>query len=156
MDFFEKECVHRWKANGLPRKGWELVDVEDTGDLTSECEWCGTSIRYVHHIVHKTQGHRSTCGCVCGENLTQDYVGHRAKEKMLRKTASMSKRWLTSPRWRQSERGNIYRRDQAVQVLLYKKGANWGIKVGEDWGTRTYPSLDQAKIAALRLLNERP
>jgi len=64
----------------------------------------------------------------------------------------MSKRWLSSPRWHQSAKGNLYRRDQAVQILIFKKGSRWGIKVGENWGPKTFLDVNQAKSAALRAL----
>lgn len=146
-----------WKAKGFLHKGWVLVDVEDVGDDDGEesyesCDWCGTSIRYVHHLFHPETEQKSKSGCICAEYLTGDYSGAgRLKEEKLRKFSSMARYWATSPRWHISEKGNYYRRDKQLQILVFQHQGGWKIKVGESWGDKVFEDLGKAQIESLRL-----
>lgn len=78
-----------WDKKGIPRKGWELLEVIDTGSADSTCSMCGNnSVRYLHSIRHDTFVGELRVGCVCAEKLTDDYVNPRKQERALRNAAA--------------------------------------------------------------------
>lgn len=72
-----------WSQKGLPHKGWIYNGVEDTGCLSSSCEMCGNTIRYVHYLSHPTYTMKIGVGCICSEKLTDDYVTPKEREKAI-------------------------------------------------------------------------
>lgn len=149
-----EESISRWKDNGLPRKGWTLIDVVDNEETLLSCHWCGTSIRYSHHIFHEEIKMHSVAGCICAGHLTNDYETSHKKETLLKNIASMSKRWVGSKRWNVTVNGNYFRRDQIEYILIFRKDRGWKIKIGHMWGEKVYDTVREAKIASLRWLNE--
>ncbi len=144
------ESPTRWKTNGLPRKGWTLLDVVDEG-FGQECEWCGTAIRYVHYIFHPETNQNSSCGCVCAEHLTEDYVTGRKRESKLKQKHTRLHRFLNSPRWyRLLPKYNLYRLDK--RILIYKKNNHFMLKIHDLWGKKKYSTEEEAKIAAFNYL----
>jgi len=78
----------KWSQPGVPHRGWVCVDVEDLGSPSAICEMCETAeIRYVHHMQHDDYLAGLGVGCICAENMEQDYVGPRLREKRLRQRA---------------------------------------------------------------------
>ena len=53
-------------------KGWTSYHVQDLGDLTGNCEACGTEIRYVHYLSHPEHTGMAV-GVECAGKLTGDY-----------------------------------------------------------------------------------
>lgn len=161
------EPKKKWKSNGLPRKGWRLVDVIDLGDdltggLPGTCEWCGTPYRYECIIEHSDGQYSSTCGRVCCEHLTDDYVTPRLKEnqakqnsaKKRRKIISEEKRrqklredWLWSG-WKTSKKGNLYRFDPVPVIIFYQPNGTFKLKIADTFGSRDYLNYPDAQIAA--------
>lgn len=171
----------RWKANGLPRKGWRLVDVIDTEELSSNCEWCGTDIRYEHHLYHDEQDLQSISGCVCAEHLTDDYVNPKKREKELKSLFLKNKRKILSDIKREKEKkereaywkeyyereredyhslfkksknGNFYLKTYiGTLIIIFMKNEVYKIKIDDLWGKKTYSTLKEAAISAYDYIN---
>ena len=141
------EVRARWVSNGMPQKGWTLVDIEDQGkgNLTP-CEWCHTMIRYVHHLEHPRGNLSSSCGCDCCEALTEDYITPSKREKEVRGRSGRLERWMKSSRWFETKSGSFRRRDKGV--LAYKRGDRWLLLIGQEWINEKFASLEAAKRAA--------
>lgn len=56
-----------------PTSGWELIEINDLGDLSGECERtnCGQAIRYEHLAYHPDVGYKIV-GSTCIEFLTEE------------------------------------------------------------------------------------
>lgn len=157
------ENPSRWKIKDLPRKGWRLVDVIDTEDIANECEWCGTNIRYVHYLVHDEDNLVSTCGCICAEHLTQDYVNPRKMEKKLKSEVANKKRKLKKRAedrelfplyFKKNEKGNYWHKfERRIFILIFKSGNGFRLKIGDEWGKKFYESWYDAARTAFDYVN---
>jgi hypothetical protein len=74
----------KWSEAGYPHKGYTEVNVIDTGELSEECEFCGTGIRYVHVLSHPDYDTEFSVGVSCAEALTNDYVNPKNQERKLK------------------------------------------------------------------------
>ena len=157
MDY-RSRCGNYWYSE-LPKKGWEEIDVIDLDEYPGgSCSFCSTNYRYEHIIKHLDIAGEFNVGVVCAEKLTQDYVNPRRREKELKQRKSKIERWVQSSKWKKSEKGNIYREENGVHVLIFGRGANFKVKIGDIWGKKTFPSCIEAKKAAfcgLEWLNSR-
>ena len=144
------ESPARWANNGLPRKGWELIDVVECESL-SECDWCGTSIRYIHIIHHTEVEDESYCGCICAGHLTDDYVTSKKREKLLRKKSSAMLTWMDSPRWKIARTGNVYRKDKEWLITIFPNKFGYGFKINFDSQTqgKIFSTIEDAKRVSL-------
>lgn len=138
------------KIKSLPQSGWILESVSDTGEYASFCEWCGTQLRYFHKIAHEKIIKKYEVGCCCAERLTGDSVRPRAEEKKLKAKSKKLTTWVKSPKWKRTDKGNIYRKDDSV--LIYKKGSYFQLKIGDIWGKKTFQTEESAKLAAFSYL----
>jgi hypothetical protein len=148
--------MNYWKQNGLPRKGWTLLDVYEDENLTN-CDWCGTSIRYVHVLSHPEVSETTKSGCICSTDLTEDYVNPAKREARLRKISLSRKSWMTSPRWKRSVKGNIYRKHKGLLIVIFKNPHGSGYKisigtVGQIFGHKIYPDIVSAKEGAFKVV----
>lgn len=51
-----KGCHAEIHGKIIPRTGWEYISEEDLGDLSGECDYCGTELRYLFTIYHENWG----------------------------------------------------------------------------------------------------
>ena len=112
-----------WEIPGLPRTGWRLVDVLDTGpDSTARCDTCKTSLRYVHVLRHSESLDPIHVGVRCAAHLTGDRHGPRTIEKALKRWQARRSTWLkqTNAAWRNSLSGRFELKlaKRKVTVLL--------------------------------------
>jgi hypothetical protein len=138
--------IKKWKNNGLPRKGWVFYDIEDSLSLNSFCEWCGTSIRYIHILFHPDNDILTNCGCICAEHLTEDYVNPKKREKNLKSHLNKIKRLKKTvfKNFRQSKNGNYYFKCDGLFVLIYKKNLKYKLKINEIWGKKEFNNFENA------------
>jgi hypothetical protein len=75
----------KWAEAGVPHKGWEWLGlIDDLEEPSFVCEMCEVKIiRYVHHMVHPDYPDELEVGCVCAENMSQDYVNPAKRERAL-------------------------------------------------------------------------
>jgi len=145
-----------WVNNGLPRKGWAHDYVEDLGEALGSCVWCGTEIRYVHHLVHLFDELETTCGCICAEHLTEDYVNPRVREKKAKSEKAKNARWTNLEQWRQVNQVNCDTMYQRGRCLVYQENRRVGWKFSNIYKTyvsfRTYATKEEAMIEAKNTL----
>ena len=146
----------QWDQPGIPHKGWKCIDVIDVrggGESADEadyatCEMCGNErIRYVHIMEHADVENRFNVGCVCAEKMADDYTGPRVRETRLRNRSARRTRWLQR-QWRVSAKGNSFLNLEGYNLVVYPtKTQRWGYKIGDRFGTRTFATVAEAKLA---------
>jgi len=145
----------KWSEAGVPHKEWTCTSVEDLGAPDAICEICETQeIRYVHHMEHQDYPDVLGVGCVCAENMGEDYEAPRRRERALRNAARRRSRWL-SRRWKISAKGIAYLNTDGLNITVFQKTPIlWGAQI-EDRVTgqsvtskRRYTTEDAAKLAA--------
>jgi len=147
-----------WKQSGVPHRGWSLLDVidvredgqreEDTDYET--CMMCGNEkIRYVHLVEHPEIDEEFRVGCVCAENMTNDYVNPLKRERELRNRASRRKNW-SKKQWKHSQKGNLYLKVENHLLVIFtdKKTAKFKVMIGKTVGHMSFDTIELAKIAA--------
>ena len=151
----------KWSDRGVPHKGWNCVGIEDLGEPSQMCEMCeSVEIRYVHHMEHDDWTGGLAVGCVCAENMENDYVRPRQREKRLKSAARRRRTW-PSRKWRTSFKGNPYLNTEGYNITVFPakdRTKEWRIRVqnretGEERaGNKLYDSGYEAKLAALDAL----
>lgn len=147
-----------WKQQGIPHKGWTLVDVIDIredGQTKWEtdyetCMMCGNEkIRYVHLVEHTEINEGFRVGCTCAEKMTNDYINPERRERELKNRAKRRIIW-TKKNWKRSKNGNYFLNIEERHLLIYrdKKTNKYKVKIGETFGNKIFDSLEKAKIAA--------
>ena len=150
--------VNEWNKPGLPRKGWECVDVIDirpndepiADDEYETCEMCGNHpIRYVHVMEHEDHGEQVNVGCVCAEHMTDDYVNPKSRETKLKNRSARRRNWL-SLKWKTSKKGNPYLKKDGMILTIFPdkfRDGHWGFGVDGEFSSDKYPSQEAAKMA---------
>lgn len=110
----------RWSEKGLPHKDWVYVDVSDLGEVASQCEMCGTAIRYVHFISHPLFPEMLGVGCICAEHLTSDSVTPRLREKNYKKREARKETFLKKE-WRETQKGYSLKY-KGLLLVVYQMG----------------------------------
>lgn len=92
--------MYRWDKKDVPHKGWMHIGVDDLGEATHTCEMCNKEeIRYVHTMYHPEAPDYFRVGCVCAENLLEDYILPKkllkdAKNKSNRQKKFINEGWI--------------------------------------------------------------
>ncbi len=147
-----------WKQSNIPHKGWHLIDVIDIReDGQSEhetdyeaCMMCGNErIRYVHIVEHQEVNEEFRVGCVCAQNMTNDYFNPERREKELRNRANRRKNW-SNKKWKLSQKGNFYLKIENHLLVIFKDKLSGKYKVIIDntTGNKLFDNLEKAKIAS--------
>jgi hypothetical protein len=79
-----------------------------------------TEIRYVHYMQHSDYPDTLEVGCVCAENMEEDYVGPYRRE------AEFRRRWLKRA-WRVSRARNSYLNAMRFNAVVFL-GAKAGVR----------------------------
>lgn len=79
----------------MPHKGWRAYAIDDFGDSRIDCEMCGNrEVRWVHYMTHPNYPQDLKVGCVCAENMQDNYDGKQA-EKVAKRKSNWFKKWTT-------------------------------------------------------------
>ena len=88
----------KWSEAGVPKKGWNCIGIDDLEEPSQTCEMCGTAeIRYVHYMQHPDYPEELAVGCICAENMEQDYVRPRERERRCPSSIAMGQGPPLSP-----------------------------------------------------------
>lgn len=108
-----------WNEPGVPHKNWTEICVVDKENEHEYCEMCGKEdIRYVHVMNHKDTGMTKRVGCVCAENMCEDYVMPRKRERWARNKAKRKQNFLK--KWGKEK-------DEKTSYFLNYKGHDFSI-----------------------------
>lgn len=135
-------CHAREHGKIRPSDGWECMGFDDLGDISGECEVCGTSMRYVFHIVHRKWPSLEV-GEVCCDHLTgvtsaSDYMRKIQNEKTRRKT------FVQSNRWKFDAFGTAHIRQKGLDISIKKNNGFQIVAAGVE-GKQRFGELSEAK-----------
>lgn len=83
----------KWRQQDVPHKGWNCVDVEDSGAPNHLCEMCeAVWIRYIHSMKHLEYPQVLRVGCICAGHMEEDYEGAKQREKDFRRKQRKQRR----------------------------------------------------------------
>lgn len=130
-----------------PRFGWSLDGYDDLGDLSGECENCGSALRHCFLITHP-KWRAMEVGEDCCDNLTCTQLASNHIESV-RRYQERRKTFVSSPRWRAGyPSGEVGRRHKSFYVSVVPDGAIYRLRISNTLGNKTYVSESDAKAAA--------
>ena len=144
-----------------PSCDWEYVEVDDLGDLSGICEYCGNKIRFEHTIYHHSYG-LLRVGCLCADSLTGNTIASE-RDETYKKFNAKKERFVNSPKWGHYENKKcslyFYNRFVSPYNIEYKikiwdnkhsfyiQVVNEELKFDSNYNNpkKRYSSLDEAK-----------
>lgn len=132
-----------------PFVGWECVGHDDLGDLSGECDLCGTDIRYVFFVQHAKwpilEVGETCCDHLTGTTVANDYMDS------IRSAESRQKRFIQSARWKLGERGKLLIHQKGTNVVIEPVGTEFRLCVNGVVGRRSFSSIVEVKKFAFEL-----
>jgi hypothetical protein len=142
----------------LPRRDWQLEEIEDRGEPSKICECCGVKpIRYVHHLRHQDVDASLEVGSECAKDLLRDPALALEADRVVRNFAARRENFTTLSNWRMTadRRGDRLRKDGFIFTVKQGRYGGWAGAAriadssGRDWpfSTPFYKTADAAKLA---------
>jgi hypothetical protein len=120
------------------------------------CEMCEKEeIRHIHDVSHPDYPAVLHVGCVCAENLTNDYAAPRAAEAAVKRHRSRLRTFLDKG-WKAGRNGSLSRAWKGHRVLLAPRGQGWIAKVDGQGGRKVFGAREDAGAAVFRHFDPPP
>lgn len=142
----------------IPHRGWSCINPEglDTGELSHQCEMCGTHIRYLYRMTHPEYSGILTVGSECTLNISVDYQD--IQQRRLARTRRQNKlRNFMNKGWSQATGVTIemqVREYKSHQVYIYQRFGNWRFQIEYKIYPWCFNSADAAKQGAFNYLEK--
>ena len=137
----------------MPKNGWILLNVLDLEYQRMICEMCEEAeIRYVHEIKHPDYGGLRV-GCVCCGRLINDPSEAEDAERDVIMKYQKIERFLVSPKWKVSKKGNNYIKINGRIYIIYSSGEYYMVfcniidGYSYKWSGVSIKTFDQARRA---------
>jgi len=140
--------TNNWNDVHFPKDEWSFVGIDDTGPIKLQeppimCGMCGTKqIRYVHNIVHSTQG-KLGVGCECASHLLGE-----DSEKCKRREKFSQKKWVAVQSTTEAHKTSIKVKKAGVSTtynLKVWRFYGWCLSINGHQVIGNYKTLDGAK-----------
>lgn len=132
-----------------PKRGWLRAGEDDAGDLSEECEVCGTEIRYVVEIWHGKWGVLFV-GRDCAERMCE--ADEAISLSDLKRRARRRAGFLASPRWKQVDGCTHCLRQNGSELCIRFQAGHYWIVVGGRRGKWSHRSSTDARSALFDLI----
>lgn len=129
-----------------PKFGWTFVGYDDLGELSGQCDLCGTAIRHSFLVEH-AHWRTMEVGEVCCDNLTSTQVATGHLES-LRRHLDRRKRFVSSPRWVEDVHGVQRIKHKGVFVELVQHEGAHRLRISGQLGKKVLPSIVDGKAWA--------
>lgn len=134
-----------------PSTGWEYLGEDDLGELSGQCEACGTEIRYVFWI-HHPNWEPMGVGTICCDHMTESRAASDHMESLLRFRSRLD-RFVKSSRWKATGGIQSIRQKRiAVEVIPEKTG--FKVRMNGIPGKRVFPTVEAAKVRAFESIED--
>ena len=151
----------KWGREGVPKKGWHCVNVEDLGEPSAVCEMCeATKIRYVQYMRNNRYTDELACGQICAAHMSEDFLGAERRDKRMRSTARRRQSFPKKKSWYIKPNGNLQIKEGRFIVTVFRTPAGLWKGVVNDRTRKLdgvftrdrFPTPDEAKLAAFDTL----
>jgi hypothetical protein len=134
----------------MPKYDWDLIGVNDLGDVIGTCECCGTAIRHVFLVQHEKWATLEV-GETCCDNLTGTEIASTHMES-LRRFNNRRKRFVSSRRWLSDKSGAPWIRQKNVNLAIVSEGSQFRLKINGTRGQLIFASILDAKMKAFEVI----
>lgn len=132
-----------------PRTGWEYLAEEDLGDLTGECNHCGSSLRYLFTIFHESWGCLEV-GTICCDTLTESESAS-AYARAQKRREGRAKRFIESSRWKLDN--DIFKIKQlGFPIEIHRSENQYMIVMNDIHGKAKYKTSTEAKLKIFQFI----
>lgn len=139
-----KGCHAEEHGKIMPQSGWGLLASDDLGDLSGNCELCGTELRYIFAIEHPSWGAMAV-GTDCCDKLTMTTEASEYHDRYI-KLVNMRKRFVGSSKWKQTPSGFFKIKRAGIAAFIFPNGNKFRIGFDGVEGKVDYDTLLDAKL----------
>lgn len=126
-----KGCHSREHNLVEPTSGWDLISIDDLGDLIGVCErkGCGNEIKYEHLIYHPKWGYK-TVGSSCVEYLTNEdkYISKQVVD-MYKKISGFISKSVLSEGFTNNRNRFVFFKISSDVIRIYKGDNDYSIQI---------------------------
>ena len=132
-----------------PKSGWQYLGYEDLGEVSSNCELCGSNFRYQFFVYHKDWGSlqvgRLCCNALTGSEIASEQIDRQSKfdERKLR--------FINSKRWIEISGRSIIRQ-HGIRVEITKTDGCYHIQLDKFQGRESFETLETAKTHVFNII----
>jgi hypothetical protein len=131
----------------FPKFGWTCCGEEDLGELSGECERCGTQLRYVFTVTHDDWFDMEV-GTDCCDDMTGTQVASE-----WRKLHERKKRFLKSRKWERTSTGSAIKLEKTI-VRIESDGIEFRISVDQFAGSKSFKTATEALLHLFEIYND--
>ncbi len=132
-----------------PKSGWKYLGYEDLGDVSANCELCGSNFRYQFFVYHKDWGSMQVgslcCNALTGNEIASSLVNKQNRLDERRQRFVRSKRWM-----RISDREII--RQKGFRIEIAQNQGKFHIQLDHYPGQRNFDTIEAAKSHAFDII----
>ena len=132
-----------------PKSGWQYLGYEDLGEVSANCELCGSNFRYQFFVFHANWGSMQV-GAYCCNALTATELASSQIEAQQR-FDDRKQRFITSKRWIQTSDREIIRQG-GIRVEIAVIGDKFRIRMDWHLGEFEFETLEQAKVQVFEVI----
>ncbi len=134
-----------------PKSGWKYLGYEDLGEVSANCELCGSNFRYQFFVFHRDWGTMQV-GTFCCDALTGSEHASRQLDKQ-NKYDERRRRFMRSKRWMEIS-GRFILRQKGIRIEIAKHNGSYRIQLGLYPGQKCYDTLDSAKSHVFDIIDD--
>lgn len=132
-----------------PKSGWKYLGYEDLGDVSANCELCGSNFRYQFFVYHKDWGNMLVgslcCNALTGNEIASGLVDQQTKFEERRRRFVRSKRWMTIS-------GREIIRQKGIRIEISLNEGKYAIQLDHYPGQRAFETMQEAKSHVFDIL----
>ena len=134
-----------------PKSGWRYLGYEDLGDVSANCELCGSHFRYQFFIYHRDWGSMRVgsycCNALTGTELASAQVDEQTRLDERRQRFIHSKRWIKTG-------GREIIRQKDIRIEIARVDGCYSLQLNHYPGQHRYASLEAAKSQVFDILED--
>jgi REP element-mobilizing transposase RayT len=134
-----------------PKTGWQYLGYEDLGEVSANCELCGSNFRYQFFVYHKNWGSMQV-GTVCCNALTGTELANNQVNKQ-NKYDERKRRFIDSKRWIKISGREIIRQ-KGIRVDIAEFEGKYRIQLDQYQGRKGFASIEEAKLHAFTIIED--
>ena len=134
-----------------PKFGWRYLGYEDLGEVSSNCELCGSNFRYQFFVYHQDWGSMQV-GAYCCNALTGTEMASMQMDKQTR-LDERRLRFVNSKRWIEISARSIIRQ-QGIRVEIAKLEDYYHIQLNQFQGRESFDTLPAAKSHVFDIIED--
>lgn len=134
-----------------PKTGWQYLGYEDLGQVSANCELCGSNFRYQFFIYHKDWGSMQVgthcCNALTGSDLASSQVDKQNKFDERKRRFIRSKRWLNIS-------GREILRQKGIRIEITETDGRYFIQLDQFPGQKSFDTLKAAKSHVFDIIED--